>query len=140
GAARAAAAVAEVGRDDQLAAAAHLHPLHALVPPLDDLPDAQTEAQRLAPIPARVELFPRGVRDPDIVHLDGVPGAGDLAVALPDVGDLERLWRRALGVVHFWLRDVHAPHLTDGARSNSCFRWACEDRAVVPADIHDFFV
>jgi hypothetical protein len=78
----------------------------------------QAELQRLAPVPARVELLPRGVGDPDVVHLDGVPGAGDLAVALPDVGDLERLGRRAVGVVHFWLRDFHAPHLTEDKRSN----------------------
>src|ERR1700722_15599888 len=118
GVARAAAAVAEVGRDDQLAAAAHLHALHALVPALDDLPDTEAELERLAAVPARVELLPRGVGDPDVVHLNGVPRAGDLAVALPDVGDLERLGRRALRKIHFRLRDVHAPHLTEDCRSN----------------------
>src|SRR5262249_48105994 len=116
-AARAPAAVAQVRGDDQLAATAHLHALYALVPALDDLADAKAEAQRLAPVPARVELLPRGVGDPDVVHLDGVPGAGDLAVALPDVGDLEVLGRAALGVVHFWLRDVHVLHPTHHARS-----------------------
>src|ERR1700750_1624866 len=87
-----------------LRGAAPLHALYALVPALDDLADAQAEAQRLTPVPARVELLAGGVGDTDIVHLNGVPGAGDLAVALPDVGDLERLGRRAVGVVHLWLR------------------------------------
>src|ERR1700722_1112326 len=118
GVARAPAAVAEVGRDDQLAAAAHLHALHALVPALDDLPDTEAELERLAPAPASVEFLPGGGGDPDVVHLHGVPGAGDLAVALPDVGDLERLGRRALRKIHFRLRDVHAPHLTEDSSPN----------------------
>ena len=42
----AAVAVAEVRRDDELATAADLHALHALVPAGDDLADAEAELQR----------------------------------------------------------------------------------------------
>src|ERR1700722_12953978 len=113
GRARAAVAVAEVRGDDQLAAAADPHALHALVPALDDLPDAELEAQRLAAAPARVEFLTAGVGDAYVVHLDGVAGAGDLPLARPDVGDLKRRGRLALRVVHFRLCDFHASYLTE---------------------------
>ena len=56
-AAGAAVAVAEVRRDDQPAAAADLHPLHAGVPAGDDLADAEAELQRRAAVVGRVELL-----------------------------------------------------------------------------------
>ena len=84
----AAVAVGEAGRDDELAAAADLHALHALVPAGDDLADAELEAQRLAPVPARVELLAGGEGDADVMHVNGVAGAGDLPVTHPHVGDL----------------------------------------------------
>ena len=53
----AAVAVAQVRRDHELPAAADLHALHAGVPALDDLADAEPELQRLAPVVRRVELL-----------------------------------------------------------------------------------
>src|SRR5690349_11753423 len=66
GATGAAVAVAQVRRDGQLAAAAHLHPLDALVPALDDHADTETEVQRRAAVPGGVELLARGVGDADV--------------------------------------------------------------------------
>ena len=81
--------VGQARGDDQLAAAAGLHALHALVPAGDDLPGAEPELQRIAPVPARIELFPGGVRDPDIVDPDDVAGLRLAAITFPDVGDLQ---------------------------------------------------
>src|ERR1700694_643087 len=55
-AAGAARAVAELGRDGELARAADLHAGHALVPALDHVPLAEREHERLAAVLARVEL------------------------------------------------------------------------------------
>src|SRR6185369_1068759 len=52
----AARAVAELGRDGELALAADLHAGHALVPALDDVALAEREHERLAAVLARVEL------------------------------------------------------------------------------------
>src|SRR5438067_10584822 len=59
GAAGAALAVAELGRDVQLAAAADLHALDALVPALDDHADAEGKLDRLVAIEGAVELLLR---------------------------------------------------------------------------------
>src|SRR6266568_8312785 len=56
----AARAVAELGRDGELALAAHLHALHALVPALDDLAGAELELEGIAAILAGVELLAVG--------------------------------------------------------------------------------
>src|SRR5437868_5929655 len=55
--ARAAVAVAEVRRDDQLATAADLHARDTLVPAPDDAAGAQRELEGLATVPGRVELL-----------------------------------------------------------------------------------
>ena len=94
---------AEVRRDDQPAAAADLHALHALVPAGDDLADAEAERQRLAPVVRRVELLAGGVRDPDVVHAHGLAGRRLGALALGEVGDLEVARRRAVGEVDLGL-------------------------------------
>src|SRR6516162_8270977 len=99
--------VGQAGRDNQLPAAADLHALHALVPAGDDLPGAEPEAQRLAPVPARVELLAGRVGDPDVVHPDRIAGTGHLAVAFPDVGDLQIRGRVALGKIDLRLTDAH---------------------------------
>jgi hypothetical protein len=66
----AAVPVGQAWRNYQLSAAADLHALHALIPADDDLPSAELERERFAPVPASVEFLARGVRDPDIVNLD----------------------------------------------------------------------
>ena len=88
-AAGAAVAVPEVRRDHELAAAADLHALHALVPAGDDLADAEPELQRRAAVVRRVELLAGRVGDADVVHRDGRAGGGLGAVALGDLGDDE---------------------------------------------------
>src|SRR5439155_919190 len=65
-------AVAHLGRDGQLAPAAHLHPDHALVPALDDLPAAERERKRLPVVLGRVELLPVG-EPARVVHRDRLP-------------------------------------------------------------------
>ena len=65
-------AVGLLGRDDEFAAAADLHPGNAVLPALDQT--AQRELDRLAAIPGTVELLARVVLDADIVHLDVPPG------------------------------------------------------------------
>src|SRR5687767_8825346 len=50
-------AVAEIGRNDQLANAAHLHAGDAFVPALDDPAGAERELKRLAAVLAAVELL-----------------------------------------------------------------------------------
>src|SRR4051794_22653307 len=62
-------AVAQVGRDDQLAAAAHAHAGDALVPALDHLAGAELERERLAAVPRGVELLAGRPRGADV--LDG---------------------------------------------------------------------
>src|SRR3954471_1109039 len=69
---RALVAVGEVGGDGQLAAAADLHALHALVPALDDPAATQREAERLAAVPAGVELLAGAEGDADVVDGDGL--------------------------------------------------------------------
>src|SRR5690606_22432617 len=102
-AARAAVAVAEVRRDDQLPAAADLHPLDALVPAGDHLADAETELQRLAAVVGGVELLPGRVGDPDVVHGDGAAGGGLRPAALGQVGDDQVRGRVEVGEVDLGL-------------------------------------
>src|SRR3954470_5274316 len=111
-AARAAVAVSEVRRDDELAAAADLHARDALVPAGDDLAGAEAEPQRLAAVPGRVELLAGRVRDADVVHGDGLAGRGLRAVTDRDVGDLEVGRRVALGAVDLGLFQGHGTHRT----------------------------
>src|SRR5580658_2371224 len=99
--------VGQVRRDDQLTAAADLHARHALVPAGDDLPGAEPELQRVAPIPACVEFLPGGKRHPDIVHRDQVAWAGRAAVSLPDVGDLQPGRRLAARKIDLRPADAH---------------------------------
>src|ERR1700758_685799 len=127
--------VGQVRRDDQLPSAADLHPLDALVPARDDLPGAQPEAQRLATVPARVELLAGRVGDPDVVHLNGVACARDLALTFPDVGDLQLHGRLAPGEVDLrpacvhlalpfvWLRDSPTLWLGSCAEATWCGLW-----------------
>src|ERR1700733_11660006 len=72
--------VGQARGDDQLTAAADLHALHALVPAGDDMPGAELEPQRVAPVPARVEFLSRRVGEPDIVNRDPVARTGHAAV------------------------------------------------------------
>ena len=99
--------VGQIRRDYQLTAAADLHTLHALVPAGDDLPGAELELQGIAPIPARVEFFSSGERDPDIVNLDHVARVRYAAVTFPDVGDLQFGRRFAAGKVDLGPSDAH---------------------------------
>jgi ribosome-associated protein len=109
-AAGAAVAVAELGRDHELAAAADLHALDALVPAGDDLSDTEAEVQRGAAVVRRVELLTRRVGDADVVHRDGGAGGGLLAVPLGDVGDAQVRGRRAVGEVDLRLVNTHEDH------------------------------
>ena len=81
--------VSQIRGDDQLAAAADLHPLHALVPTGDDATGTELELQGIAAIPTGVEFLPRRVGDPDVVDLDLVSRLRGATVAFPDVGDLQ---------------------------------------------------
>ena len=63
-------AVGLVGGDHQLAATTHPHALHAIVPALDDLTEAQPEGQRLATVVGRVELLAGVKSDADVVDQD----------------------------------------------------------------------
>src|SRR5262249_35450632 len=84
----AARAVAERGRDGELARAADLHALHALVPALDDVAAAEREYERVAAVLARIEL--RAVGEPaGVVDLDALTGGGERSVADYDVIDDE---------------------------------------------------
>src|SRR3982750_796181 len=59
----------ELGRDGQLALAAHLHPDEPLVPPLDGIAGAEAEGERVLAVAAGVEL--RAVLQPaGVVDLD----------------------------------------------------------------------
>src|SRR5450755_2365933 len=99
--------VGQIRGDDQLAAAADLHPLHALVPAGDDATGTELELQRVAAIPAGVEFLPRRVGDPDVVDLDRVSCLRGPTVAFPDVGDLQLGRRLAAGEVDVGLADAH---------------------------------
>ncbi len=59
--------VGERRGDVELNPAAHLHADQALVPALDDLAVPDGEAERLPPVPARVELLAGGVVHPDVL-------------------------------------------------------------------------
>src|SRR5690606_25376296 len=100
---------------DQLAAAADPHPPHPGVPAGDDLADAEPELQRLAAVVGGVELLPGAERDPDVVHLHGVAGGRDLAVALGEVLDDEVGRRVEVREVDLWL--VHGPETTAARES-----------------------
>jgi len=99
--------VGQTRGNDQLAAAAGLHSLHALVPAGDDPPSAELELQGFAPVPARVEFLARRERDPDIVNLDYVARVRRGPIALPDVPDLQAGRRLAAGKVDLRLADAH---------------------------------
>src|SRR5690242_438927 len=101
-------AVGQIGRDDQLAAAADLHALDALVPARDDPPGAEPERERLTPVPARVEFLAGRVSHPDVVDLDHVARGRLLAVAFPNLGDLEIGGRVTAGEVDLGLAGAHA--------------------------------
>src|SRR6266481_4767486 len=68
---RAARPIRQLGRDGELADAADLHALHALVPALDDLAGAEREAERPAAVLAAVEFGAVG-EPAGVVHLDGI--------------------------------------------------------------------
>src|SRR5258705_341182 len=78
-------AVAEVGRDHQLAPAAHLHPDQALVPPGDDPALAERQVEGLAGVPGGVELLAGRPRDAHVVDAQGVPVLGRRALADDEV-------------------------------------------------------
>src|SRR5437870_361116 len=100
--------VGQARGDDQLAAAADLHALHALVPAGDDLPGAEPELQRIASVPARIELLPGGIRDPDVVDLDHVARPRLAAITFPDVGDQQFGRRFAAGKIDLRPLDAHS--------------------------------
>lgn len=104
-------AVGEVGGNEQLPATADLHTLHALVPALDDLADAQSERQRLTAVVGSVELLTGGVSDADIVHDHRVTGGSLSAVALDDVGDDQVGGRLSAGEIDLGLLCSHAHHI-----------------------------
>src|SRR3990172_186081 len=77
-AAGAARAVAELGRNDELAPPAHLHALHAFVPALDDVAGGEREFERGAALLARIELaalLAAVEQPPGVVHADFLAGA-----------------------------------------------------------------
>src|SRR6478609_4859438 len=106
-AARAAVAVGEVRGDGQLATAADLHALDALVPAGDDLAGTELELQRGAAVPGGVELLAGGEGDTDVVHGDGLSRLGHRSVALPDFLDLQVGRRLATREVDLGLVDAH---------------------------------
>jgi hypothetical protein len=71
------------------------------------VPGAQLERQRLAAVPARVELLAGGKGDANVVDLHVVAGLGFRAGALPDVGDLQVSRRGAAREVDLGLADAH---------------------------------
>ena len=96
-AAGAAAAVAQVRRDRQPAPAADLHALHAAVPALDDLAGAEAEVERVAAVPARIELPAVAPRHPGVVDDHALADGGLVAVADHLVLDQQVGGRLALG-------------------------------------------
>ena len=109
-AAGAAVAVAEVRRDDELAAAADLHAGDTLVPAGDDLADAETERQRLAAVVGGVELLTGRVGDPDVVHDDSAAGRGLHPRPRAEVGDLQVGRRGRVGEVDLGLVGLVRAH------------------------------
>src|ERR1700677_495163 len=99
--------VGQARGDDQLSAAADPHALHALVPAGDDMPGAELELQRVAPVPARVEFLAGRLRDPDVVPPDHVALVRLGTVTLPDIGDLQLGRRLAAGKVDLGPADAH---------------------------------
>src|SRR4051794_14077528 len=67
-------AVAQVRRDGEAAATAHLHAGHALVPAADDLAATEAELERVAPVPRGVELLAVRPGHAHVVHLDPLAG------------------------------------------------------------------
>src|SRR5690606_14378400 len=98
---RAGRSIAEVRRDDELSAAADAHPRDARLPAGDQA--RERELDRLAAVPARIELLPRLVVDADVVHVDAVAGLRLVAAADLDVGDDELSGRGSLEEVDFGL-------------------------------------
>src|SRR5574341_227802 len=79
-AARASGSVAHLRRNGELALAADFHPLHALVPALDDLALAEVEDERITAVLAGVEF--RAIGEPaGVMHGDFLAGRGDGAGA-----------------------------------------------------------
>src|SRR4051812_1280982 len=78
-------AVGQVRRDDQLAPAADLHALDALVPALDDLTLAERERERLAVVPRGVELLARRPRVAHVLHRRELAGLDRRALAGDEV-------------------------------------------------------
>src|SRR5450830_1670430 len=77
-------AVAEFGRDDQGALAAHLHALHAFVPALDDHAGTQGEFEGVVAVDAGVELGALNavfIQPAGVVHADLDAGARLSALA-----------------------------------------------------------
>src|SRR3954468_3171042 len=94
-AAGAARAVAELGRDRQLALAADLHAGHAFVPAADHVPLAEREHERLAAVLARVELAAfRAVREQPagVVHGDFAAGGSRFARAYGEIVYQQSRW------------------------------------------------
>src|SRR4051812_41726641 len=112
-------AVAQVRRDDDLAAAADPHAQQALVPAGDDLADAELEAQRLTAVPGRVELLAGRVRDADVVSEHRAARGGLPALADDLVLDDELGRRCVAGEVDLGLAAVHA---------HGSPRWGAVDR------------
>src|SRR3954454_11162314 len=109
-------AVGHRRRDRQLAAPAHAHPGHALIPAGDHLALAELELQLLSAIPRRVELLAGRERDAHVVDGDLRPGHGLRSLADADVVDpeLERdVTRRFLDrrPVHPLPQDPHVESL-----------------------------
>src|SRR5690606_14523672 len=100
-------AVAEVRRDDELAAAADLHAGHALVPARDDAAGAERELEGGAAVPRGVELLAGGEGDADVVDADLVARLGLGAVAEHEVLDLQVGGRVAAREVDLRLRECH---------------------------------
>src|SRR6266550_4515953 len=82
--ARAAVAVAEMRRDDELALATDAHRADAFVPAFDDAPLADRKHERLAAIHGRIELLP-ALEPSCVVHADVVTGLRSPARALDDL-------------------------------------------------------
>lgn len=83
-AARASRAVAELWWDYQLALAADLHRHHSLVPPLDDLPDADLKSEGLPTINRAVKLC-SVLKRARVVNRDHLTLGRAFAVANDDV-------------------------------------------------------
>lgn len=80
------AAVRPVGLDGELALLSRAHAEQTLVPALDDLALANSEAKRLAAVVGGVELAAVALEGTAVVHLDAIAGLGR-ALALNSFGD-----------------------------------------------------